>query len=504
MHEARPGRLSLWTQVCCKGDCKKVLLTVFHRHKNKPLDLSRTVMLSGLSPGAKLELVAASRSPSVVSVALQLPEAEPDGTARLTDKFPSTTTLWLILRNFESVGGSTRNFTGRSAPLNDQLSTGSGRLYFETPVITAMNRELASFTDLQKTLAQLGVNSGSILLRLTFNKTDRPLEEAIAEIGQYFREIEGEEGQGAHAGSVASAESAPDATREELTADANTPSASESSPLDPTVSANNPQDSGNADAGERGLSNDSPLPRPSEQALETVSGPSQRPISIFAPPSSNTPKAALQQAHDTDFEPTLDHMKTHQRSLQSHTHNKPLKSDAQLDLEAANHAHKLSQVKEVEIKLRFADQSQVSAPFTDLDTALTLYDHARGLMRMPQEPISLTFRAEKGRQLIPLDSTVRLIQGLGLTGRVLIDVGWGDGASMEARQGPALKEEFRAKAREIPVPQAQGGDAVEEEEGEERKDKEKDKGRDKAERKSGGGGGMPKWFKGIGKTARKE
>ena len=481
------------------SDPSKILLTAFNRHKNKTLDLSRTVMLSGLSPGAKLELVAASRSPAVVSVALQLPEAEPDGTARLTDKFPSITTLWLILRKFESSGGSTRNFTGRSAPLNDEQTSGSGRLYFETPVITAMNRELASFTDLQKTLAQLGVNSGSILLRLKFRKTDRPLEEAMTEIGQYFKEVEGEERLGAHAGSAADAQSVPDAEAEALTVDARAPSPPESSPFPETqptskVSANGVQNSGPVDIGKGGSSSDDLTQRISEQTVETVTGPSQRPISIFAPPSSSTPKAALQKEHDDDFEPTLDHVKSHQKHLQANSQNKTLKSDAQLAAEAEAQAQETAQIKKVEIKLRFPDQSQVSAPFTNLDTAHTLYDHARGLMRNPHEPISLTFRAGKGRQIIPENSDVKLIQGLGLMGRVLIDVGWGDATSIEARQVPALREEFRVKAQEIQVPQIQGVEVEEREKKMEPLDV-KGKGKEKAERK----GGMPKWFKGIGK-----
>lgn len=483
----------------------KILLTASCRYKNKPLDLSRTMMLSGLSAGAKLELVAASRSPSVVSVALQLPEVEPDGTARLTDKFPSTTTLWLILRKFESVKGTTRNLTGRSAPLSKDHKSGSGRLYFETPVITAMNRELASFTDLQKTLAQLGVNSGSILLRLSFRQTEKPLEEAIAEIGQYFKEIEGEEANGTHAGNLANTESTPNTAMEGLTADGTSspaPNPHQSpEPLSASgISANDAQNLEYRDSEERGASKGDPLGQVSEQPLETVTGPSQRPISIFAPPSSNTPKAALQKEHDKDFEPTLDHMKSHQKYLQANTQNKTLKSDAQLAAEAQSQAEKVSQVKEVEIKLRFPDQSQVSAAFTNLDTASTLYDHAKGLMRNPGEPISLTFRADKGRQSIPMGSgsDVKLIQDLGLMGRVLVDVGWGDGASLTARQEPTLREEFRAKAQEIRVPQIGGVDDVVKKEEEDSKEAAAPSPDGKGKAKERKSGGMPKWFKGIG------
>jgi tether containing UBX domain for GLUT4 len=41
-----------------------------------------------------LQLTQASKSPGVVSVALQLPESE--GGQRLNDKFASNTSLWLV------------------------------------------------------------------------------------------------------------------------------------------------------------------------------------------------------------------------------------------------------------------------------------------------------------------------------------------------------------------------------------------------------------------------
>ena len=55
------------------------MLTGRSRYKGKQLDLSLVLRLSGLTSGAKLELVQLSRSPSVVTVALQLPESEVRG-----------------------------------------------------------------------------------------------------------------------------------------------------------------------------------------------------------------------------------------------------------------------------------------------------------------------------------------------------------------------------------------------------------------------------------------
>lgn len=153
---------------------------------NKTVDLSQPFRLSGLTSGAKLTLIQASRSPSVVNVALQLPESE--GGGRLSDKFPSTTSLWLVLRKYEdAVAGQPPrklNLTQRGVPPTQ--SAGSGRLEYEQPCLHLLGRNLESFVDLQKTLAQLGLNSGSVLIRLSFKSVGQPLDEAMQEIEQYF------------------------------------------------------------------------------------------------------------------------------------------------------------------------------------------------------------------------------------------------------------------------------------------------------------------------------
>lgn len=447
-------------------------------------------MLSGLSPGARLELVAASRSPSVVSVALQLPQAEPDGTARLTDKFPSTTTLWLILRKFESEPGLRRNFTARSMPLNEEQKSGSGRLVFETPVVTVLSRELASFTDLQKSLAQLGVNGGSILLRLNFRRTDTPLEDAMMEIEQYFRQSGDLNEPGPQDEGTKDAGTNVPSDLQPLMADERSLACPESQLEVDSMTPDRLQFNAAKRIEPEALS-DSTNTSNSGQPVETIKGPSERPIAVFAPPISPTPKAALQKANDDDFEPTLDHVKSHQRYLQANSKNKTLKSDAELAAEAETKASKAAQIKEVEIKLRFPDQSQVSASFSNLDTAHALHEHATGLMRNPDEPIALTFAGARGRQIVPLNSQAKLIRDLGLKGRVLVEVSWGEDASIEARQEPTLKDQYRFKAQELPVKVIEGVDI--------QQDHDpvtiKQKGKEREAKK----GGMPKWFKGIGK-----
>ncbi|CRK40763.1 hypothetical protein BN1708_016824, partial [Verticillium longisporum] len=169
----------------------------------KQVDLSVLWRQAGLIPGAKLELVQKSNTPSAVSVALQLPSPESNATpnGRVVDKFSSESSLWKVLRQFEtrvSSQGKNLNLTARGvAQTTAGGQTGSGQLFYETPVLNIMGRELASFADFQKTLSQLGYNSGSVLIRLSFRKTDKTLFESMTEISQFFADVEAEEKEAA-------------------------------------------------------------------------------------------------------------------------------------------------------------------------------------------------------------------------------------------------------------------------------------------------------------------
>lgn len=422
-----------------------------------------------------------SRSPSAVSVALQLPDSEAQGATnqRLTDKFPSTTSLWLILRKFESdvIGGldTKRNFTARGVPRGDDFSTSAGRLYHEIPVIHAMGRELASFADLQKTLGQLGFSSGSALLRLSFRTSETPLETAMEEIGQYFRSVEGEEAEGAHAGSMAISESIPEPSQSsppevnlevsEEPPEPETPPKKESVPVNLTSTSTTPLDD------------------------LTTTGPDHRPISVFAPPSSTTPQAARQPYNEKDYEPTIDHARLHQSRLSSSTRNKRLPTDNELAAEKENQRQKAAETTEVEIKIRFPDQTQVVSKFTYLDTASTLYEFVQGLLENENEPFLLNFSALRGPKSIPRDGAVKLIAGLSMAGRVLVNFIWDEGASGEARRGAVLKDEFREQAREIEIKEVEAIDINDQRDQRPVRDNNRD-----GEGK-GKGKGVPKWLK---------
>ena len=466
----------------------KALLT-YYRNNNRPVDLSRTFRQTGLSSGAKLELVVASRSPSVVSIALQLPQslasAVPGG--RLMDKFPSDTTLWLILRKFESNGGSNLNFTARGITEIQSGTSGAGRIFYEMPVLNIMGRELSTFGDLQKTLGQLGFNGGSALIRLDFKKTEQPLEEAMAEIGQYFKESAPGDS------SATKADMAPGEELETVTsAIARLPSAEPTYKEQSSAAVQGTTEGASADPAD----SITPLKRPAPLTPEELLGPDQRPIAVYSAPSSHTPKAALQPHNDSDYEPTIAHAKLHQSRLQTSSQNKRLLSDAENEKLEKEQVARSSAAKEVSIKIRFPDQASIVSPFKADETGADLYKYVIDVIVGENEPFKLVW-TNKGPHTVPKDGDKKLIKDLGFEGRMLVNFLWEDGASETVRKQPVLKPQFAQSAKELTVPEPPVG----EEDQEAGRTSTMDKGKEKETGSSGekSKSGMPKWFKGIGK-----
>ncbi|OJJ44689.1 hypothetical protein ASPZODRAFT_153586 [Penicilliopsis zonata CBS 506.65] len=474
------------------------------KHKSKQLDLSLSIRLSGLSSGAKLELVQLSRSPAVVTIALQLPESEAHGVpnGRLLDKFPSNTTLWIVLRKFEAgVAGnaSIRNLTARGVPSTGTGETGSGRLYYEIPVLQVVGRELSTFTDLQKSLAQLGFNSGNVLMRLSFRKTDEPLEEAMVKIEEYFKSF-----SDVMSNSTPTTGPPPEEVTVATTAHQNT--ANSELPQQPPSSVVE--------------STPHPPSRPT-QPIDTTSTAtrspsavpniSSRPVMVFSPPTSGTPQSAQTTYNDTDYVPSMDQAQAHQRRLNQASRPTRLPTDAEIASKAAAEHEKLAAVKDVDVKVRFPDQSQVIVKFGQHDTAKTLYDFVRSCLVEPlaSEKFIITslptglkpgHTGAKIQTAIPDTSEALLIQDLGMVGRVLVNFTWDTSVPPAVRESREnlLRLELRSQAQKLkvdPVPDprdepesgsgrslgASGGD---------QQDKEKP-----GLRK----GGVPKWLKLPGK-----
>ncbi|KAH8693618.1 GLUT4 regulating protein TUG-domain-containing protein [Talaromyces proteolyticus] len=468
------------------------------KHQSKQVDLSLLYRLSGLTSGAKLELVQLSKSPSVVTVALQLPDSEAHGTnGRVLDKFPSTTTLWLVLRKFEAGvagNGPARNLTAKCAPAVDGGSSGAGRLYYQMPVLQSMGRELATFSDLQKSLAQLGFNSGNVLFRLSFRTTQEPLEEAMMKITQYFKEFEEETTipSAAPAASPAAIDQAPPAIKEENVI------SEEPSSVPVTLSTSTAEVQ--------------PL---GEQIPEqpTILSDLNRPVTVYRPPTNTTPQSALASYREEDYVPSIEHAKSHQDRLNQLSHNVRLPSDREIAEKAAAEQEKLAAIKEVEVKIRFPEQSQVVAKFGQPDTGSVLYSFVRDCLDTPfaNEKFSLAiFGAGVSRgpfdqkKIIPDSDRQYLIKDLGLKGRVLVNFTWGDHASTAARKSGTnlLKSQLRSQAQDIQIPAVPGLVADDEDNAKKSplgKLGAALKGDGSTSQSGGRKGGVPKWLKLPGK-----
>ncbi|KAJ4987784.1 ubx domain-containing protein [Stagonosporopsis vannaccii] len=464
-------------EACQKFGVSKDQFTL--KYNNKPISLSQQIRLANLPQGARLELVQASRSPTVVSVALQLPKS------RLTQKFANNTSLWEILRYFESGDGANYNFTQRAVPEMSGAS-GSGRLCYEMPVITVMpgHKEQSSFVGLQQTLSQLGFDSGSALLKLSFKNTGTPLEEAMAQISQYFKvdDLAASTAPGAHAAASAQSKSAPNpgAAAPEATTtvagetikndepdpepmDVDTRSVAQPTPQ-PAVSE---QHNASAD-----LINTSPAAALAAATSTTTSEPPQVPaaassqpestpspdqprnVQIFSASTSSTPQAARNTFNESDYQPTIEHAKIHQAQLNNRTRNQRLLSDKELEEQEKERQAKIAAAtnKPHSLRVRLPDGSLVQMNITKDDTATELYTFVTSFLEKKNEPFDLKYTGPTGRLVLIARNQQRLITDLRFSTNELITFQWGEGASPAARASRStLAKEWQAKAQTLRV-----------------------------------------------------
>jgi tether containing UBX domain for GLUT4 len=453
------------------------------RHKNKQLDLLSQFRISGLGSGAKLELIKRSSSPSVVSVALQFSTPEPSVPGgRLTDRFPSDLTLWKVLRQFESSSsrqGRNVNITARGVPqTSDGGGSGSGQLFYETPVLNVLGREFASVSDLSRTLSQVGITSGSVLLRLSFRKTDQTLFDAMKDISQYFDQTEASKPlpEGAE---VAVVPSLPNGKLEEKEERVTEPQ-SASIPAELAASATAPQPP-TSDGEDMEMTSSLPLSDPLQ------------PVGVFLAPTSAIPAAAAFETPESEFEPSIAHAQLHQSRLQMDSRNKRLKSDKELAAEAAAADAKVAAVKSIDVRVRFPDNTMAQWKFDNEVTGATLFAAVRSVSARAGEPFKLVLPGGQGSITDSADEQHKLIKGYRLKGAVLLSLHWEDEASSTARSQPFLREQVAVKAQHVKLPEAP--QVIEDEQ------RPQPIKVDKTEEKSGDGSGkkLPKWLKLPGK-----
>lgn len=420
------------------------------RHPKKHFNLNDAFRVTGLPAGAKLELVSKSKTTSVVNIALRLPEADakdiPNG--RLMDKFRSDTTLWKMLRHFEVKGapsGRTLNFTDRGVPqTSNGLQTGSGQLYYEMPVLRIMNREISTLADFQKTLSHLGLDSGSQMIQLSFKSTNQSLNDAMQQISQFFQEAEV-----AGAKEKAAPEPAPGAERP-------TPApAPAPEPSTTAMAGDGPRD-GNTVEKERpteptdGTADAMDIDEPAATPRDVL-----KPVNVFSAPTSETIAAASIDLPESYYTPTVAHAQAHQQKLQESAVNRRLKSDAELEAAARAEEAKIANVKTIEVKVRFPDQTSAQWVFTPEDTGATLHKAVRSVMAKESAPFKLVLPGPPMvSNHIKDDASVKhkLIKGYRLSGRVLVNLVWDDKVAEDVKKQPFLKGEYVTQARAVEVP----------------------------------------------------
>lgn len=423
-----------------------------------------------LPQGARLELVQASRSPTVISVALNLPHSEKN--ARLIQKFASNTSLWELLRQFESSQGANYNFTQRGVPEMNGTGTGAGRLNYEMPVITVMpgHKEYGTFVDLQKTLSQLGFDSGSASLRLSFKNSGTPLEEAMTQISQYFKSTDAE------ATATSSETSAPAKTEPVVsppTSDDVVPDATatavddtrQAEEADPTpmdvdqVTTTVEPSSSTADALlETSTATTSMPPPPSQEpasAPESTPSSSQpRTIQVFSAPTSSTPQAARTPFNETDYQPSVEQLRGLQASYKERSKNTRLLSDKELEDQEAARREKLAATADKGgiVRVRLPDGAIVQFPVSKSDSAAEVYAFVTACLQHKDEPFHLSYRDAKGVfAQMPRDGT-RVFQDLKFSTNELLTFRWDDAASAGVRSVKSvLSEEWTRKAAPLKV-----------------------------------------------------
>lgn len=191
-----------------------------------------------------------------------------------------------------------------------------------------------------------------------------------------------------------------------------------------------------------------------------------RPATVFSPPTSNTPQSAQFAYNENDFIPSVEHAQAYQRRLNMISRPTRLPTDAEIAAKATEEEERLASIKEVDVKVRFPDQSQVVTQFGQPDTGKSLYDFVRSCLaeQFAHEKFRLSLSATAGelgsgrgkklQNTIPDSDHKLLIKDLGIAGRVLISFTWDERVSPATRQGTSLLiPELQSQAQQHKIEQ---------------------------------------------------
>jgi tether containing UBX domain for GLUT4 len=309
---------------------------------------------------------------------------------------------------------------------------------------------------------------------LTFRASQRPLEEAMKDISQYFKS-ESIEPAPTPKENTKPNETAIEPSKEVEMKDAEplpTTEALESPEMDTdipspsiiTFASKTPNSEAPASlfAPQTNTEVSPPPPPPvSEQNSPTIpQGPTEShtaspptphaSLTIYAAPTESTPLAARIPHNETDFIPTMEHASSHQARLLTESRNKRLPSDKELAARAEKKAAIVAAVSNINVRVRCPDGSLVQMTLGREDaTGRKLYDNLREVVR-ERDGWVLKFTDSKGQFLIVSDDeTVNLIKGLKWKGSILVYLVWQDGVDEKIKKRPTLRDEAMSEALSI-------------------------------------------------------
>lgn len=344
-------------------------------------------------------------------------------------------TIWKILRQFESgdaSAGRNINITARGvAQTAGAEGTGAGQLYYETPVLNIMGRDFSTFADFQKTMSQLGHNSGNVLIRLSFKTTTQTLFDAMKEIGEYFKDSD-----------------SPDVSEASAAVDPKVP-VTEAAPINKDIPMADVPPAGDVAHAEAAHLQE---PGPSEPLAQEKPQDPYEPVNVFLAPNNTVPAAANLPLDDTDFTPTVAHAQLHQARLQESSRNRRLLSDKELEEKAVAEEAKVAAIKSVLVRIRFPDNTSSDWQVGPTSTGAFLYEAVRHVMAAKDEPFHLVLSG--GTTVIKDDDSAKhnLIRSYKLSGRVLVNLIWNDKVSKEIRKQPFLLSNIAKQGQKLTMP----------------------------------------------------
>ncbi|CAK7232808.1 hypothetical protein SBRCBS47491_008396 [Sporothrix bragantina] len=461
------------------------------KHANKPINLADRISMMRLPQGAKLELVLKSKTPTAVTVALRLPPSEAGlglPSNRVMAKVRNDTPLWKLLRHLEEEDGAKQkglnitargvprtSHTGTAAAADSTVGSGSGQLYWETPLLKFAGRELSSLSDFRKTLSQVGIDTGSHQILLEFRVSDMTLQEAMEAVQTQLEAAD------------ANAASAP-STKTEPAAVAPTPAPA---PVQAEQSSTSDTKSPQAAAPETAHTAPEPMdvdtvpstapPTSTSTTTTTTTAASKttsdlHPVQVWSPPKAGAgmPAAASlrwTKEPESAFAPSIAQMKAHQKQLEEAGRNKRLKSDEEIEEEKREREAKAAAVSRVDVRIRFPDGYTVLWSFANGATGATLHNAVRNVLAPGVQDQAFRLAPPMSRESIQdsADSNKHdLVRHYGMRGGMVVHFLRGADVPAPPAGQAYVKAAVAALAQDIVIPQTAADDDDDDDDAKER------------------------------------